>query len=259
MKRWLLTTLFFLLVCLPTAYGAEEVVIKHTTAQEVQAFLLDEAKERDMFIREKGDTFLDMHMEIDSDYFASLWGKDAYLRCFYRFYPHEDGIRVTYETQVVCGAHTSPLTAKRLGDYHEDRRSFAETRIITTIESLSKLRLKFDGYYLYGLILGKKDGDTLTISEVLPVSPCEQAGITTEDTILRFAGRSVKEANEHELLYTYMKHCLTAKPLPLTIRRDDKIINMVIAPQHYTAHELANWSRIVYSDNEQGPYKEEPR
>lgn len=247
MKRWLLS-LLFLLVCLPTAYGAEEVVIRNTTTQELQSFLLDEAKEHGMVVREKGDTFLDMHMPIDSDYFASLWGESAYLRCLYHFYPHEDGIRVTYETQAVNGAQSAPFTAERLGDYHANRHSFARSRIISTIESLSKLRMKFDGYYLYGLILGEKDGDTLTISEVLPVSPCEQAGIRTDDTITRFAGICVKDASEYELLYGYMKHCLTANPLTLTIRRDGKDITMTITPQHYTAHELANWSRLVYSD-----------
>lgn len=250
MKRWLLVSLFFLFAYLPTGYCAEEVMIPHTTAREVQAFLLDEAKERNMFVREKSDTFLNLHMDIDSDYFASLWGKNAYLRLFYRFCPQENGTRVIYETQVICGEQSFPLTAKRLRDYDENRRSFVQTRIITTIESLSKLRMKFDGYYLYGIILGDKDGDIVTISEVLPVSPCEQAGITTTDTLTRFAGRAVRDMNEYELLYTYMKHCLTARPLPLTIRREGKDINMLITPQHYTAHELANWSRLVYSEEE---------
>ena len=249
MKRYLLS-LLFLLICLPTAYCAEEVIIPNVTTQEVQSFLLEEAKERNMFVREKSDTLLDIHVKADSDYFASLWGESAYLRLLYRFYPQNDGTRVTYEVQTVCGSQSFPLTAKRLGDYHDKRRSFAETRIISTIESLSKLRMKFDGYYLYGLILGDKDGDILTISEVLPVSPCEQAGITTSDTVTRFAGRAVRDASEYELLYTYMKHCLTTKPLPLTLRRDGKDINMTIRPQHYTAHELANWSRLVYSDEE---------
>ncbi len=249
MKRWLLS-LFFLLICLPTAYCAEEVVIKHTSAQDVQSFLLEEAKERNMIVREKSDTYLDMHMSIDSDYFSALWGENAYLRYIYRFYPHKDGTRVTYETHAVNGAQSFPLTAKRLDDYYDDRHSFARTRIISTIESLSKLRMKFDGYYLYGLILGDKDGDALTISEVLPVSPCEQAGITTSDTVIRFAGCAVRDADKYELLYTYMKHCLTAKPLSLTLRRDDKDINMTITPQHYTAQELANWSRLVYSEED---------
>lgn len=248
MKRWLLA-LFFLLVCLPTAYGAEEVVIPNTTAQEIQSFLLEEAKKRNMTVREQGTAFLDMHMEIDSDYFASLWGKSAYLRCLYRFYPHENGTRVTYETQAVNGAQTAPFTEERLGDYHEKRHSFAKSRIISTIESLSKLRMKFDGYYLYGIILGEKDGDTLSIAEVLPASPCEKAGILTGDTITRFAGIRVRDANEYELLYGYMKHCLTTAPLTLTIRRDGKDTTMTITPDHYTAQELANWNRIFYADD----------
>ncbi|MBR0326105.1 MAG: hypothetical protein IIX11_08260 [Selenomonadales bacterium] len=250
MKRIFLAVFFCLAVCLPTGYCAEEVMIPRTTASEVQSFLLDEAKERDMVVREKSDTLLDMHMEADSDYFASLWGESAYLRLLYRFYPTEVGTRVTYEVHAVCGSNSFPLTAKRLGDYDGDRHSFAQTRIISTIESLSKLRMKFDGYYLYGLILGDKEGDILTISEVLPVSPCEMAGITTDDTVVRFAGRAVRDASEYELLYTYMKHCLTAKPLPLTIRRNGKDINIRITPQHYTAHELANWSRLAYSDED---------
>ncbi len=249
MKRWIFA-LFFLLVCLPTAYGAEEVVIPNTTTQEIQSFLINEAKERNMTVLEKGDTFLDMQMPIDSDYFASLWGERAYLRCLYHFYPHKDGTRVTYETQAVNGAQTAPFTAERLGDYHEKRYSFAKSRIISTIESLSKLRMKFDGYYLYGLILGEKDGDTLTISEILPVSPCEKAGILPSDTVTRFAGICVRDASEYELLYGYMKHCLTAKPLPLTIRRDGKDMSMTITPDHYTAQELANWNRIFYAGDQ---------
>ena len=250
MKRIFLALFFFLTVCLPTGYCAEEVLIPHTTVAEVQAFLLDEAKERNMVVRERSTMLLDMQMNANSDYFASLWGESAYLRLLYRFYPTEDGTRVTYEVHAMCGSQSFPLSAKRLKDYDGKRHSFAQTRIISTIESLSKLRMKFDGYYLYGLILGDKDGDILTISEVLPVSPCEAAGITASDTVVRFAGRAVRDASEYELLYTYMKHCLTAKPLPLTIRRGEKDINMLITPQHYTAHELANWSRIFHTNEE---------
>lgn len=250
MKRLIFALLLFFSVCLPTAHCAEEVVIKGATVQEVQSFLIEEAKERNMVVREKGSVFLDIHMAIDDEYFASLWGKHAYFRCLYRFYPQGDDTRVSYETQVINGAQSAPFTAERLDDYYDKRRSFAQTRIISTIESLSKLRMKFDGYYLYGIILGEKKGDIVTISEVLPVSPCEMAGITENDTITRFAGRSVRDASEYDLLYTYMKHCLTTKPLTLTIRRDGKDTTMTITPQHYTAHELANWSRIFYTNEE---------
>ena len=215
MKRYLLS-LLFLLICLPTAYCAEEVIIPNVTTQEVQSFLLEEAKERNMFVREKSDTLLDIHVKADSDYFASLWGESAYLRLLYRFYPQNDGTRVTYEVQTVCGSQSFPLTAKRLGDYHDKRRSFAETRIISTIESLSKLRMKFDGYYLYGLILGDKDGDILTISEVLPVSPCEQAGITTSDTVTRFVrayAHKIIEPEAYKDLTNEQLHALIEKEL----------------------------------------------
>lgn len=247
MKKWLIGCLFFLFVCLPMAEGAEEVVIRNTEANDIQTYLLAQAKEAGLIVKEKNDAFLILHMKIEDDFFAELWGKDSYLRCIYRFYPQGSDTLVTYETQAVNGVQISPFTAARLGDYHSDRLAFAHIRLATTAENLSKLRLHFEGLYMYGLILGTKADDVVQIAEILPLSPCQKAGLRVGDRIVRFAGIRVKDATDFDLFYHYAQHELAAKPLTLTLLRGGKETCITIMPQFYTEAELDNWERLLHT------------
>lgn len=239
MRRWLLALLIALVSCCPSAQCAEEVVIHHTEPQAVQSFLLDQAHKAGLSVIEQSATRLVLHMDMEEKSFSDMWGANSYIRCTYRFRPQDDATYVTYETAAVNGVQTAPFSLSRLGDYHGKRLAFARNRLITTIENLSRLRMQFEGVYLYGLILGLKDNGTLPISEVLPATPSERAGILSGDRITRLGDLRVTDADDFTLFYNYLRHELTAEPLTLTVLSGDRKKHVTITPQFYTATELA--------------------
>lgn len=239
MYKWLLILITAWFAFCPSAECAEEVIIHHTEPQAVQSFLLEQAREAGLSVIEQSDSRLVLHMNIDDASFSELWGAGSYIRCTYRFRPQADATHVTYETAAVNGVQTAPFSAARIGDYHGKRLAFARNRLITTIENLTLLRMRFEGVYLYGLILGMKEDDTLPISEVLPATPSERANIKAGDRIVRLANTHVADVDDFAIFYEYLRHELTAEPLTLIILGNGHKKRLTITPQFYTATELA--------------------
>lgn len=239
MYKWLLLLLVAWLAVCPSAQCAEEVIIHHTAPHAIQSFLLDQAHAAGLSVVEQNASRLVLHMNMEEPSFAELWGEGSYIRCTYRFHPLQDATQVAYETMAVNGVQTAPFSASRLGDYHGKRLAFARNRLITTIENLTLLRMRFEGVYLYGLILGMKEDGLLPISEVLPATPGARAGIKSGDRIVRLGNTRVTEVDDFALFYDYLRHELTAKPLTLTLLHNGQKQRLTIEPQFYTAAQLA--------------------
>lgn len=243
MYKWLFVLAFLLTLSVPSAECAEEVIIHHTDPQMLQSFLLEQADEGGLTVIEQSPSRLVLHMNMEDDSSYDLWGKDSYIRCTYRFRPLDDATHVTYETEAVNGVQTAPFSKKRLSDYYGKRLAFARIRLLTTLENLTLLRMRFEGIYLYGLILGTKEDNTLSVSEVIPRTPCERAGIHPGDRITRFGNANVADTDDFDLFYDYLRHELNAKPLTLTVLRQGKKTRHTLSPQFYTAEQLAHLNR----------------
>lgn len=251
MQKLLIACLIFLFGCLPTAHGSEGITIRNASPQEVSAILLKQINETDALIREQNDAFLIVHSQPDNEQFAELWGKGAYLRHLYRFYPTDDGIRVTYEMQAINGAQSASFAYARLGDYRKDKLVFARTRLFMTYKQLILLRKELDSAYLYGMMLALKDGDTVKVADVIPDTPSAEAGLKAGDQVLRFAGIDVKYATNFEMLCRYLQHEIDARPLTLTIVRDNKQQTLSITPRRCTPEEYAVWEKKIFTDEEE--------
>lgn len=238
MYKWLVMLALLLTFSTPTAECAEEIIIHHTDPQTIQSFLLEQADKGGLTVLEQSASRLVLHMNMEDDSSYDLWGKDSYIRCTYRFRPQADATHITYETAAVNGVQTAPFSYPRLGDYHGKRLAFARMRLITTLENLALIRMRFEGLYLYGLVLGMKEDNTLPISEVISQTPCDRAGIRSGDRIIRLGDTRVADADDFDLFYDYLRHELTAKPLTLTILHQGKKQRHTIHPQFYTATQL---------------------
>lgn len=243
MYKWLFVLALLLTLSCRSAECAEEVIIHHTDPQTIRSFLLEQADNGGLTVLEQSASRLVLHMNMEDDSSYDLWGKDSYIRCTYRFRPLDDATHVTYETEAVNGVQTAPFTMKRLNDYYGKRLTFARIRLLTTLENLTLIRMRFEGIYLYGLILGMKEDNTLPISEVLPKTPGDRAGICAGDRITRFGNTNVADIDDFSLFYNYLHHELAAKPLTITVLHQGKKKRHTLAPQFYTAEQLNKINR----------------
>lgn len=248
MKKLLITCLFFLFACLPTAYGAEGITIPNASPQEVRAHLVEQAKEAGALVRDQNDTLLVVHTQPSAKRFRELWGDKAYLRHLYRFSPTENGTYVTYEMQAVNGDQSASFTPPRLTDYHGSKSIFAGMHLQATYERLILLRKEFGVTYLYGVMLKLKDGNTSKIAYVLPDTPCAEAGLKQDDVVTRFAGEDVRYLTDFGLLCALFECEIDARPLTMTILRDGKEQNLRIEPRRCTPEEYAQWQKRVFFD-----------
>ncbi len=248
MYKWLVMLAFLLTFSTPPAECAEEIIIHHTDPQTIQSFLLDQADKGGLTVLEQSASRLVLHMNMEDDSSYDLWGKDSYIRCTYRFRPQADATHITYETAAVNGVQTAPFTHPRLSDYHGKRLAFARMRLITTLENLALIRMQFEGLYLYGLVLGMKEDNALPISEIIPQTPCDRAGIRSGDRIIRLGNTRVSDASDFDLFYDYLRHELTAKPLTLTVLHQGKKQRHTIQPQFYTAAQLMKMNQAAQTN-----------